>query len=65
MSITVEKELVEHAMNVLGASSKTEAIRLALEEAIRRARLDQVLAHAGKVDLDGDVDDLLRSRAES
>jgi Arc/MetJ family transcription regulator len=65
MSITVEKELVERAMSVLGASTKTEAIRLALEEAIRHARLEQVLARAGKVEFAGDVEELLRLRSES
>lgn len=65
MSVTVEESLIEQAQRLLGVTTKTEAIRVALEEVIRRAQLEKVLEHAGRVELEGGADELLKLRTES
>ncbi|MBN2493151.1 MAG: type II toxin-antitoxin system VapB family antitoxin [Deltaproteobacteria bacterium] len=64
MTITIEDGLVAQAQAVLGAQSKAEAIRVALQEVIRRARLDRVLEHRGRVELILDPDGLARMREQ-
>jgi Arc/MetJ family transcription regulator len=65
MSVTVDERLVAEVRRLFGASTKAEAIRLALEHAIRHARLEQALEHAGKLPLDVDLEELERLRSES
>lgn len=64
MTVTVDDELIEEARDALGASTKSETLRRALEEVLRRRRLEQVLAHAGKIELDLDQDRLRKLREE-
>ncbi len=54
MTITVDEKLVERARDALGVRTKSETIRLALEEVIRRKRLLKALTHQGTIDLDID-----------
>ncbi len=65
MTVTIDDELVEEAKEVLGVSSKSETIRLALLEVVRRNRLKQVLDDAGKIDLDLDQALLQKLRRSS
>lgn len=62
MTITIEEELVQKAKDILGVSTKAEAIRLVLQDFLRRKKLDEVLQHQGKIKLDLDQDDLQRFR---
>lgn len=64
MTITIDKTLVEETRKALKARTKAETIRRALEETLRRRKLQQVLEHAGRVDLDLDQERLRRLRAE-
>lgn len=48
--------LVEEARSLLGFTSKTDTVVLALRELIRRKRLDELKALMGQVSLDIDVD---------
>ncbi len=65
MTITIDDELVQEAKEALGASSKSEAIRLALVEVVRRKRLNQALENGGLIDLDLDQDTLQELRRSS
>ncbi len=65
MTITIDDDLVQEARLALGASSKSEAIRLALLEAVRRKRLRQAMGHGGQIDLDLDQDKLEELRRSS
>jgi hypothetical protein len=49
---------------VLGAETRAEAIRSALEEAVRRRRLAQALRQRGQFQLRGDLSELRRLREE-
>ena len=62
MTVTVDEELIEAAKDAMGVATKSEAIRLALEESLRRRRLERVLDHAGKIEIDLDQERLRRLR---
>lgn len=62
MTITVDEDLVEETRQVLKVKTKAEAIRRSLEEVLRRRKLDQVLSHAGRVEIDLDDEKLQRLR---
>lgn len=63
MSVTVDDELLEEAREVLGAETRAEAIRAALEQVVRRWRLEQALTHRGAIELLGNQAELSRLRA--
>jgi len=62
MTITVDENLVEETRQALKVKTKAEAIRRSLEEALRRHKLEQVLSHAGRVEIDLDDEKLQRLR---
>lgn len=64
MTITVDENLVEETRKAFQVKTKAEAIRRALEEALRRRKLEQVLSHAGRVEIDLDEEKLRRLREE-
>lgn len=64
MTVTVDEGLIEEARNALGAATKSEAIRRALEEVLRRRKLERALENAGRVELDVDPERLRRLREE-
>lgn len=64
MTVTVEEGLIEEARAALGASTKSEAIRRALEEVLRRRKLERALGHAGRIELDLDQERLQKLREE-
>ena len=47
--------LIEEARDILGFTSKTDTVILALRELVRRKRLDELKALMGHVKLDIDV----------
>lgn len=64
MTVTLSEELVEEAREILGVRTKSEAIRLALEDTVRRRKLDRALANAGRIDLGLDQEGLRRLRED-
>lgn len=62
ITVTLDDALMEEARQALGTETTSETICRALEEAVRRHRLNRVLDHAGKIDLDIDRDRLERLR---
>jgi metal-responsive CopG/Arc/MetJ family transcriptional regulator len=64
MTVTIDDALLEEAKQALSAKSRAEAIRTALEEAVRRRRLAQVLQQRGQFELRGDLSELRRLREE-
>jgi hypothetical protein len=51
-TLNIPDELVKEAQKVTGARTKTEAIVIALKEVVKKRRLDELIALAGKVDVD-------------
>jgi metal-responsive CopG/Arc/MetJ family transcriptional regulator len=64
MTVTIDDALLEEAKELLGAETRAEAIRTALEEAVRRRRLAQALEQRGQFQLRGDLAELRRLREE-
>lgn len=64
MTVTIDDALLEEAKEVLGVRTRADAIRTAVEEAVRRRRLAQALQQRGRYRLNGDLMDLQRLREE-
>lgn len=64
MSVTLDDALIEEAQEMLGGKTRSETIRLALTEAVRRRRLQGALKHRGRIELGVDQEELARLRAE-
>jgi Arc/MetJ family transcription regulator len=64
MTVTLDPVLLEQARKALGASTKSEAIRIALTEVIRKKQLAEALRHRGQIALEVDQETLQRLRAE-
>lgn len=62
MTITVDERLVTEVKKTLGVSTKAEAIRVALQEVLRRKRLAEALEHRGGVELALDQETLEQLR---
>ena len=64
MSITVDKELLEEAQSILGKKTKKDVIEEALRELVRRKRREEAIGHAGKIDIDIDINELMIMRGK-
>jgi metal-responsive CopG/Arc/MetJ family transcriptional regulator len=64
MTVTLDDALLEEAKEALGAGTRAEAIRTALEEAVRRRRLALALQLRGQFQMEGDLAELRRLREE-
>lgn len=63
-TVAIDPKLIEEAKEVSGVKTKREAIEKALREMVRRRRLKEVSAHAGKVKMATTLKDLEKQRAE-
>ncbi len=57
-TLDLPKELVDRAMSITKAKTKTEAITIALENIIKQERISQLITYHGKVSLEIDLDTL-------
>ena len=62
-TLDIDETLLEDAMKAIGAKTKTEAVELALQEAIRHRRRQQLMESLGTYDLDIDLEELRRLRS--
>ena len=60
-TLDIPEELINEVMILTGSTTKSQAVRLALEEMINRAKRKRLLTFKGKLDLDIDLD-VLRDR---
>ena len=65
MTVTIDEALLDEAKKALGTRTKRETIATALREVSRRARLEKVLEHQGKLDLGLTREELLERREDS
>lgn len=63
-TLDIDRELLDEAVRTLGASSKREAIEMALTEAVRTRRRVELVGSLGTFDLALTLDDLARDRAD-
>lgn len=60
-TIEIPEELLKEVMKITGATTKSQAIKLALEEKIAITKRKRLIAMKGSIDLDLDFD-VLRDR---
>jgi len=65
MTITFDDAVLGEVTRFFAASTKAESIRRALESAVRQARLERALEHAGEVEIDLDQERLAALREGS
>lgn len=58
ITLNIPKELLDQAMNVTGATTKSQTIKKALQSEIDRAKRKRLIARKGTLDLDIDMDTL-------
>jgi Arc/MetJ family transcription regulator len=63
MTVTLDSALLEQARKALGAPTKSETIRIALMEVVRKRQLADALDHRGQIDLELDQEALQKLRA--
>jgi len=57
-TLDLPQELVAKAMEITQAKTKTDLIKLALENIIRTEKVSKLVKYHGKVNLEIDLDDL-------
>lgn len=62
MSVTLDEELLEEAQEVSGKKIKREVIEEALKELIRKKRREEAIKHAGTIQVDMTLEELLKMR---
>ncbi|MBD3375781.1 type II toxin-antitoxin system VapB family antitoxin [candidate division KSB1 bacterium] len=60
-TLDIPEELLSEAMKVTGARTKTKVIKQALEDIIRKHKIQKIKTFRGKLELDLDLD-MLRKR---
>ncbi|OGQ34272.1 MAG: hypothetical protein A3F16_08050 [Deltaproteobacteria bacterium RIFCSPHIGHO2_12_FULL_43_9] len=55
-TLNIPENLLQEALRLLGFTSKTDVIVLALRELIRQRRIEQLKALSGHINLDIDID---------
>ncbi len=61
-TLHLPEQLLEEAMQVTKCSTKSETVRVALEELIRHKRLEQVISSAGTLSFSTDWDKARHAR---
>lgn len=60
-TIEIPEELLKEVMKITGATTKSQAVKLALEEKIALTKRKRLITMKGSIDLDLDLD-VLRER---
>lgn len=61
-NIVLDDELVKEGFRVTNAKTKRELVDLALSELVKRERRKDILKMAGKVEWEGDLNEMRRDR---
>ena len=59
-TLDLPEELINEAMELTGAKTKTELIKMALQNIIRQEKMNKIIDFHGKVDLDNDLNILCK-----
>lgn len=57
-TLDLPKALIDEAMEITGAKTKSQVIKEALEELILKQKRMRLMSYKGKIDLDLDLDSL-------
>jgi Arc/MetJ family transcription regulator len=53
-TLIIPDELITEVQNITGAKSKTKAVVMAIQEFVRKKRMEQLLALKGRIEIDYD-----------
>ncbi len=62
MSVSLDRELLEEAQRLTSKKTKKEVLEDALRELIRKKRREDAVKHAGKIEMDITLKELLKLR---
>ncbi len=62
-TIDIPEELINEAMKITKARTKTELIKYALQNIIQRNKIKEIKSFKGKIDLNIDLDNLRKRNA--
>ncbi len=62
MSVSLDRELLEEAQHLTSKKTKKEVLEDALRELIRKKRREDAVKHAGKIEIDITLKQLLKMR---
>ncbi len=57
-NIEIDQKLIEEIMKMTSIKTKKEAVHLALEEYLRRLKLNELAGLAGTIEWEGDLDEM-------
>jgi Arc/MetJ family transcription regulator len=57
-NIEINQKLIEEIMKMTSIKTKKEAVHLALEEYLRRLKLNELAGLAGKIEWEGDLEEM-------
>ena len=61
-TLNISKELLEEAIRLSGARTKTEVINKALENLIRKQKIERIIQRSGKVEFSADWEEARHGR---
>jgi len=64
-TITIPRELVEELLKVTQAKNKTQAVISAIEQEIRRRKLERIKSMAGRMDFELEAEELRHENERS
>ena len=62
-TLDLPEELLQEAMNLTHVNTKTDVIKMALENLIQKEKIKELKSYFGKVNLDIDLDSMRNRRA--
>jgi len=63
-TLDIDTELLAEVMRLGSARTKKEAVAMSLAEFVRRRKIEELIAMAGTMDLDMDLEELERLRGD-
>ena len=60
--VDIKEDVLRRAMKLSGISKKVEIVNYALARLVSQMELEQILELAGRIEWDGDLDEMLRDR---
>lgn len=64
MTVALDEHLLEEARRLSGAKTKREALEIALRQLVSRLRRQEIIAHAGAIELSVTQEELKKLREE-
>ncbi len=64
MTVNIDDELIKEAKTLTGKRTKKEVIEEALKELVRKKKREKLIEAAGRIEMDIDLEELLKLREQ-